>query len=333
MAKLLICGDPHTMISNLEDSQKLLDFALENAIKNKVDRIVFTGDLFHNHAIVRIEIMDFWRKNLIKITKELIPVTIIAGNHDQVGDKAKEGKFSALTPFSDISEVTIVDTKDVKTEDSGAIIAFRAYTSNHELLINDCAEMKKDGANYLIAHQTFTGATYSNGFYATDGIDPSLVSQDFIISGHIHSSMQIGKCFYVGSPKADNMGDANIEKGIWVVDFESDGSGYKKEFISTENVVTCYKKFTIKEGEDIPVLNPKNKNYLELEGPNAWILKVKKDFKGIENLQIKAVPTDVKIPNRANNIKTIDDFILDGFRPLDGISSQDIKSYIESFHG
>ena len=318
------------MISNLEDSQRLLDFIFKNALKHKVDRVVFTGDLFHNHAVVRIEIMDFWRRNLIKLTSQLIPVTIIAGNHDMVGDKAKEGKFSALTPFSDIPEVTIVDTKDVKMEDSGANIAYRAYTSDHTLLINDCAEMKKEGANYLIAHQTFTGATYANGFYATDGVDPSLIAQDFIISGHIHTSMQVGNCFYVGSPKADNMADANIPKGVWLMDFKPDGSGYSKKFISTDSVVTCYKKFKVAEGEEIPKLDLKNKNYLELEGSNAWITSIKKKLKGVENLQIKAIPTDVKLSQEPNKkIKTIADFLKNGFKPVDGISIEEIQLVIE----
>jgi DNA repair exonuclease SbcCD nuclease subunit len=330
LAKLLICGDPHTMISNLEDSQKLLDFILENSIKHKVDGVIFTGDLFHNHAVVRIEILNFWRQNLIKFENELIPVIIIAGNHDMVGDKSKEGKFSAVTPLSDIKGVDVVDTKSTYIFPDETTVAFRAYTSDHSLLINDCAEMKKERANYLIAHQTFTGATYANGFYATDGIDPSLIAQDFIISGHIHTSMQIGNCFYVGSPKADNMADANIPKGVWVMDFKPDGSGYSKEFISTDSIVTCYKKYKILEGEEVPELDFKNKNYLELEGSNAWIVSLKKKFKGVENLQIKAIPTDVKLSQNTNKeLKTINDFLKSNFKPIDGISIEEVQSAIQ----
>jgi DNA repair exonuclease SbcCD nuclease subunit len=316
------------MISNLEDSQKLLDFILENALKAKVDGVVFTGDLFHNHAVVRIEVTDFWVRNLLKLTENNLKCIIIAGNHDMVGDKAKEGKFSAVTSLGLIPNVMVIDQKDIVTFPDKTVLALRAYTSDHALFINDCAEMKAKGANYLIAHQTFTGATYSNGFYASDGIDPSLVAQDHVISGHIHTSMQIGNCFYVGSPKADNMADANIPKGVWILNFKQDGSGYSKEFLSTDAVVTCYKKFKIVEGEDLPVLNPAHKNYLELEGSNIWITSMKKKLKNMQNLQIKAVPTDTKLSTSKARVTDIEDFLTNQFKPINGLKIEEVRQFI-----
>ena len=322
MNKILFCGDPHTMIPNLEDSQRLLDFIYETAQKQAVKAIVFTGDLFHNHAVVRLEILKFWRDNLTKLSELGIPVVVEAGNHDMVNPKQSTKMITAISNFEGIKNIRIVE--DMAVFDFGVKVAVVGYKAEQADFLDRAQKAKDAGANVIVAHQTFTGAKYANGFYAEDGIDPALVPQDSLISGHIHSTMQIGKCFYVGSPKADNMADANVAKGIWVIDFANDGSSYEKTFFSTDDVVTCYKKFVVEEGQGLPPMNPKHKNYLELVGAIAWINSVKKELKGTENLQIKAVPTDVRINQEKRSIKGIDSFLDEYFKPIDGISKQQI---------
>ena len=323
---ILRVGDPHVMISNLQDSEKLLDFIKIVAEKNKVDAIEFLGDLFHNHAVVRLEILDFWRRKLNNLSTLNIPIIIIAGNHDYCGDKSTEGKFSAISNLAGIKNVEIVNNSLIKDYGNDIIIGYRAYTSNHELLIKDANEMKAKGADVLIAHQTFTGATYANGFFADDGVDPALIPQTHLISGHIHSEQQIGKCWYPGTAKWDNANDANLSKGLWICTHTK--NGYSKQFVSTEGVVVAIKKYTLKEGDITPEMNPNNKNYLELEGTNAWIVQTKKKLKDIANLQIKAVPTDTRIVQDKANIKTINDFLVTGFKPINGISLEQIQNYL-----
>ena len=325
--KILRMGDPHVMVSNLQESEKLLDFVKETAQEHNVDAIEILGDLFHNHAVVRLEVLDFWRRKLTDLSSLGKPVVIIAGNHDMAGDKLNEGKFSAISTFKDIKNIEIVDRDLVVSFDGGkTFIGYRAYTSNHELFLEDSKKMKEKGVNILVAHQTFTGSTYANGFFAEDGIDPALVSQDYIISGHIHSTQQIGKCWYPGTAKFDNANDANLEKGIWICTHTKEG--YSKQFISTESVVTAIKKYTLKEGCDLPEMNPKNKNYLELEGSNAWIIQTKKKMKDVPNLQIKATPTDTRVVQDKTNTKTIWDFLKAGFKPVNGVSFDQIQTYL-----
>jgi len=324
--KILRVGDPHVMISNLSESEKFLDFIFKVAEQNKADAIELLGDATHNHAVLRQEVLDFWRRKLILLSTLNIPVIMIAGNHDFCGDKTTEGKFSSISNFSGIKNIEIVNTSLIKDYGNGVIIGYRAYTSNPELFLKDAAEMKAKGVNLLVAHQTFTGATYANGFFAEDGIDPALVPQDRLISGHIHSEQQIGKCWYPGTGKWDNANDANLNKGIWLCTHTE--NGYSKKFVSTEGVVTAIKKYTLKEGDETPELNPNDKNYLELEGTNAWIVQTKKKFKDTANLQIKAVPTDTRVTQNKANIKTISDFLAAGFKPINGVSLEQIQNYL-----
>ena len=184
----------------------------------------------------------------------------------------------------------------------------------------------------MVAHQTFTGATYENGFYAEDGIDPELVAQDQIISGHIHKQQQIGKCWYQGTPKWDTMSDANEEKGIWIYEHNEDGSVKSKKFISTAGVVTPIFKHVVNEGDAEPELLPNAKNYIEFIGKSAWITKMKKKYKG--KAHIKAKPSDRKSARLIDKDKTetVNDFLFNHFTTVDGVNKEDIKNYLEKLN-
>ena len=69
MMKLLL-GDPHVKKSNLEESQKLMNFVIDVAVSRKVDSIEILGDLFHTHAVKRLEVEDFWIKTLKEVKDE-----------------------------------------------------------------------------------------------------------------------------------------------------------------------------------------------------------------------------------------------------------------------
>lgn len=332
MNKILRVGDPHIMVSNLSDGEKLIDFVIETAKKENVKVIEFLGDLFHTHAIVRIEVIDFWQKALNRIQAALIECRVIVGNHDQPGSKEKEQAMNALNIFEqDILNSTFalryIVNKPMIIDD----IAYVPYMSSKEEFLGACGELYSEGATkLLVAHQTFTGATYENGFYAEDGIDPALIPQEYILSGHIHKQQEIGKCFYQGTPKWDTMSDANEDKGIWIYTHNKDMSIKSKKFISTKKVVTPIYKYIVNEGEEDKLKLKKNaKNYIELVGKAAWITKMKKKYKGKAN--IKARPTDRKrslIENKS--LQSINQYLIDEFEVVAGIDKKDISEYLRS---
>ena len=312
----LFVGDPHVKLSNIDDSANLFNFVCEKAIELKVKKIVILGDLMDTHSVIRAEVLSLWNDVFLKLSALEIPVIVMKGNHDEVGLKAMEKTVHSLTVFKNkIKNVKIVDDFLIEGR-----CLYLAHTRDHDSFVKVCNEAPEE-VDTLIAHQNFTEDLFG------DKIDPSLMKQKFIISGHVHSTkLSTGKVFYTGTPRALGMIDANNDKGVWVLTHTS--IGYSKEFIPTEGIVTSYKKFFVKEGEELPKLDSKNKNYLELEGSNAWITLMKKKIKGMENVQIKGVPTDARISSERKNIKTIYDFLDSGFKPIDGISLEDIKSYI-----
>lgn len=335
--KILRVGDPHVMVSNLKDAESLMNFVIETALKEEVDVIEFLGDLFHTHAVLRVEVVDFWKKTFSKIkyagaNENMcggIECRVLVGNHDQPGSREKEQVMNALNIFEEQGEnyggIRYVINKPMIIGG----IAYIPYMSDKNAFLKASAELYDQGATkLLVAHQTFTGATYENGFFAEDGIEPDLVSQDRIISGHIHKNQQIGKCDYPGTPKWDTMSDANEDKGIWIYEHNEDGSVKSKNKLSTADVVSPIYKHVFEEGSDEPILKENARNYLELIGKTAWITKMKKKYKG--KAQIKARPTDRKVSKiDKDNLLTIQDYIEKHFDIIDGVQKEDVKKYLE----
>lgn len=325
MIKVIRVGDPHVTARNLVDSQNLMNFVIQQAKTLEVDRVELMGDLFHTHAVKRIEVENFWFRIFKHLTNQGAGIDVLAlvGNHDQPGSR-ELSYMSALDVFKPLKGVTIIDKPKVVDG-----IGYAPYTYDHKDFVDIAHMLYNEGAKkVLVAHQTFTGAKYDNGFYAPDGIEPELIPQEHIISGHIHDRQVIGKCHYIGTPKWDTMSDANKEKGIWYYEHDEDGSVLKAIPISTEGVVTPILKHTINEGDELPELNPKAKNFVELIGKTAWIKQVKKKLKGKAN--IKARPLDRKSAQiDKEKVMTLTDFLTDHFEPVSGVTKDQINQFLK----
>lgn len=329
--KILRVGDPHTTVANLKDSQKLMDFIIETAFEHKVIRIEFLGDSFHTHAIKRLEVEDFWIRAFKDIEQKLkIPVWIVVGNHDMAGTEERR-HINALNVFKPYPNLLIIDRPmipKVNDEQQNLNIAYIPYIKNIEEFERVSNELYQQGATKtLIAHQTITGCKYG-AFYAPDGVDPNVLLQEKVISGHIHTKQQFDKVMYIGSPKWDIMTDANTDKGIWVFDHDKDGSVLESQFISTRGVVTPINKYDVYEGEAVPELDANAKNYIQFHGKTAWITKMKKKYKGLAN--IKGKPVDRKIAKIDKDKQlTLIEFLNKEFEPIQGVKRTDISDFLE----
>lgn len=333
--KILRVGDPHVQVSNLKDSQKLMEFVIETAIKEQVDVIEFLGDLFHTHAVVRIEVVDFWSKifNSIKYAganENMVggfECRVLVGNHDQPGSKEKEQEMNALNIFEQQDENYGAQRYIINKPMVIGNIGYIPYMSDEDAFFKAAQDLYDQGAiNCLVAHQTFTGAQYENGFFSQDGIDPGKAPQTQVISGHIHKTQQVGKCFYPGTPKWDTMSDANQEKGIWIFEHNDNGFYTDARFISTEDIVTPITSYEVKEGDELPELNPKARNYVILEGKSAWITKTKKLIKDLA--QIKVKPTDRITRVNKDNTATLESYLEKEFEPISGVTKEELKEFL-----
>lgn len=316
--KVLYCGDNHVKPSNLKESQDLLDFIFQTALREDVSKIVFLGDLMDTHSIIRQEVNAFWVRNLKKLSTLNKPVIALIGNHDGTHIAEHETEIYCLMALKGLlPNINIVN--DFHIEDG---VIYHAYTHDSDKLIRNC--MNATNTHTLVAHANFTQELFG------DMINPDLIPQAQIIAGHVHSHhLSKGKVFYTGTPCWITATDAGEEKGIWLIDHEVPTT---KEFLSTKAVVTPMYRVVIKEGEEIPELQANAKIAFELIGQSTWIATMKKKLKGRGS--IKAVPMDRKhVKTDMSKLLNLDEYASINFKPLVGVSIEDITGYIRRIDG
>lgn len=311
--KILRIGDPHIKVSNLEEAENLFHFINDKILELQPNRVEILGDLFHTHAVLRLEVLEFWDSWLdVLLTHDQIEFYILVGNHDMTGDYNSE--THALVIFRHIAK-NHKNLKIVQYPRVEGPFAYISYMHDAEEFIDIANHMANQyDAKVLVCHQTIKGAKYENGFYAPDGIDATKLNYELIISGHVHSRQRFRTdkgqvVIYPGTAKWDTVSDANEEKGLWLVEHDdTTGAIISEEFITTENVVTPIYNIVMKEGEDIELpKNTKAKINLELIGSSKWINKKKASLKGLYNITTR-ITDKIKREDRQTG-KSFEDYV------------------------
>lgn len=301
--KILRVGDPHAKVSNLTEMRNLFLFVAETANKNKVNRIEILGDLFHSHAVLRLEVQEFWTWALCLLAN-ICETVVLVGNHDLSGDYSSN--FSALSLF------TLLDKKDliiVEKPQCLGVIGYVPYTHDSNSFISSANALSDGGAKILVCHQTIQGSRYESGIYAPDGIEQGEWSKKFthVISGHIHAEQNFSNIIYPGTARWDTTADANQRKGIWIYEHDNDGTIKNSEFISTDKVCSPLLELTYSEGDKEPEIPSNARVSLVLIGTSDWIRKERGKFKG--KVSIKTKFTDIKKAENRKAGSNLEDFI------------------------
>lgn len=307
--KVLRVGDPHAKVNNLDEMGKLMSFVLETAQINKVERIELLGDLFHTHAVLRLEVQEFWNKWLLNLSSHFHTVVLV-GNHDMSGNYSSN--FSSLHLFKLLNQgrLDIVETPTV-----WKYFGYVPYFHNHADFIAAANGLADNGCTVLVCHQTLQGSRYESGFYSEDGIPTSGWAERFthVISGHIHSEQSFENIIYPGTARWDTLSDANVRKGIWIYEHDDNtGKILAADFHSTEHVCSPLKSIVYREGDNAPSPWADNERVtLELVGSSEWILQQKIAFKGKASFKTK-ITDNKKLQNRKAG-RNFQDFIQNVF--------------------
>ena len=216
MSNILFLGDPHLQFSRFDAAKKFLKWVDEVVDQYKPDLVVNLGDTFHEHAILRSEIVSEFSSH-VKRVSEKVPYLYVLGNHDMA--KPLDATYHALQAFKDIyPNLTVVDSI-LHRKDLG--ITFVPFQPNHTTFPTETLPI-------CIAHQTFVGCDFG-GYRPDDGVDPDKISAELIVSGHIHMKQAFGKVFYPGSPYSQSMKDIGQIKGLSILDTDT----YKIQFLQS----------------------------------------------------------------------------------------------------
>jgi DNA repair exonuclease SbcCD nuclease subunit len=293
--KKLFLGDPHTMISNLEESGRLLQFTLEQS-KN-ADRLIILGDSFHTHANVRVEVLEFWDKWFNTFSKN-IETYVLVGNHDQIGNYASNSH--ALSVFNNRFNGVWITSYPMRS----GVFGYIPYIHDKEEFVKEANKLTEEGAKVLIIHQDLDGAQYENGFFAPNGVKQEDLKADLIIGGHIHKRSRFGKVILPGTARWLTSSDKNEPKGLWLVEFDNQGKIVEEQFLDTSHVCIPIYAYQYKEGEEEPVIPAGSRASVELVGSSEWVLKQKANLKGKASISCK-ITDKAKSSNRktGNNLE------------------------------
>lgn len=282
--KILTVGDVHAVIPELEDCQALIDYIVTVAQTEKVDRVLFLGDLYHNHRIIHSEILYFWRTVFDRFKAANIDVASMVGNHDKSAEGA-DPRIHALLAHKE--QIHVIDTA---WTDSG--ITYLPYYSDKQAFIDD-AKAHADKTNTLICHASFEGSKFNDAYFDPHGVDPLFIKQETVIAGHVHLPFKFGKIQHTGAPRWRTLADANTDRAIWLFEFDSNGHIINKTSFSTNDVCKQIKhvKDTEQEPFDINLYDPKHSWRVDIEGNAAYLEKRKKELQR-PGLKIHCIKTD-----------------------------------------
>ena len=221
--RVWVLGDLHFGVR--ANSQEWLDIQKEffedlfiPTLKKHVkpgDVLVQVGDTFDNRQSINIKVLNY-AVNLFERLGEILPVHIIAGNHDIWAKKTND--ITSIDSLKWIPNVQIY--KEPKLMDwNGRKVLMMPWRrdSNHEA--ETLAEYPS--ANIVFCHSEVAGIYLNAKVKNEHGTKPNAYSKyTRVYSGHIHYRQEKGKLLLVGTPYELTRSDSGNQKGFDMVDLE-----------------------------------------------------------------------------------------------------------------
>jgi exonuclease SbcD len=257
--------NPETGLSTrLEDFLKALDKVVDYAIENKIDLVLFCGDAYKSREPTQTQQREF-AKRIYRLSSSGIPIFLLIGNHDlpnAIGKATTTEIFDTLTvknvyvsnrpevhriptPSGDIQVVSLPwlrrsalltkeDTKNLTFEQ----INEKMQAAMTEVIANKAKELDPELPAVLAAHVWVTGAKVGSESSMTIGQEHALLVSniihpafDYVALGHIHKHQVLNEnppVVYAGSLERLDFGEADDEKGFYLVEIEPDEKGERQ---------------------------------------------------------------------------------------------------------
>lgn len=298
MAKKIFTADLHLQNFNndnvelesgitlkLQELLNSIEQVLKYGIDNKIDTVIFGGDIGQKRSIVDTKPFHLFQELLLKYCDKLHFI-FIAGNHD--GDGLHRGQHSC-TFFKTIPNTTVIDYPTV--------IDNITYIPDNQLMYEDITNA--DPNDILVSHLALSEAATDSGLR----VSTRFSKKDFnkwrlTLLGDYHLHQTIDHIHYPGSLIPLNRGEKG-PKGFIVFDDET----LKTEFIE----VTGFRQY-------IDIQIDENTNFEEVK----QILENKDDFITVHN-NLQEIPQEIR-----NIVKEAAVPVIDKYEPEDvvrGISS------------
>lgn len=223
---------PDGMNSRLRDALLVLEQIRKLAKQEKVDLILFGGDLFHVRGSLYVQTFNaiFEAMARLKLTAQL---GLLVGNHDQTN---KAGSIHSVYAFNTMATVMdkpmwyTFETVVSNTTDRLHVLALPYTTDSNDIrsAVDEGVQSKpqdpKGCPHIILGHMGVDGARVGGGFVLRDKDAPKLKDlkrQEFaqVFLGHYHVPQILAdNVRFIGSTLQHNWGDLGTEHGCWLWD-------------------------------------------------------------------------------------------------------------------
>jgi DNA repair exonuclease SbcCD nuclease subunit len=186
MARVVIIGDPHFRVDNIQEVEMFIDRITNLVAVEKPDFVVCLGDLLHTHERLHTLVLNK-AYDFVKRISSISKFFILVGNHDYIQNQQFLSENHWMNGMKEWDNVTIVD-KVIDYKINGCDFVLLPYVPNGRFLEALNGKGGWESATCIFAHQEFYGCKMG-AIISVDG-DKWDESWPQIISGHIHSKQR-----------------------------------------------------------------------------------------------------------------------------------------------
>jgi DNA repair exonuclease SbcCD nuclease subunit len=248
MAKFMLFSDihvhPHKKSQDrLNDCIKALEWVFEVAKEQKVDAVLFGGDLLHDRQKIDSLTYNQIFNVLEKQQNENFKTYLLLGNHDLWF--ATSHSVSSVRPFKALKNFEVIDSTQAKTI-CGVSWHFIPYTHHP---IEELEKLRDEINNsYLLGHLAIDGAKLNSAGSISDVIiehdgDMVVIGKDLFhqykraFFGHYHSWQKLTETIeYIGSPLQLSFGEAGEKKHVIILDSADNSLTYVENTFSPKHI-------------------------------------------------------------------------------------------------
>lgn len=327
----VIISDVHYSLNTRHLADKAFRAAIDKAAELNVP-LIDAGDITNDKAILRAEVVNMLIATMEYAASKKVKVWLMVGNHSLVNEKGTENALGFLAPYADIID------KPANCWLGNTHVGFIPYQSNLETLKRIISSSYQ---KILICHQGFLGAQMGDYIQDKTSIDPELVKDFTVISGHYHRHQTIGTVTYVGSPYTITFGEANDgPKGFLVLN--SDGT-FTREILNLRKhvIVECTTRDLYDDKYRAIYVyvsayaNREDLIWLKVSGPRSQLKSINKQELGTKllgrtNFRLDLIPDNDSIVE-AKTEKMTDTQVLDSLIDASG-DTEEQKKYLKDLY-
>lgn len=227
--KVLVIGDPHFRVSNIQDTRDFKDKIVSLIKKARPNTVIILGDLHNDferiHSLVMAEIVDLFKSLLEALSEDDGHLYYIIGNHDAINNQIFLTEEHAFLPFKEWPHrICIVDRPTVISLGpwikGGNAMLVPYVPPGRFIEALGRSEFPWQQACAIFCHQEFKGVQL--GPIKSKHGDEWPEDAPLVISGHIHEHQWLQKnILYVGTPFDQSFGE-DSQKSVTLLEFSQD---------------------------------------------------------------------------------------------------------------